>query len=223
MTTISRTGPFVPSLGNFDSQANLQIAYPAASQQPGMMAYCTDAGWVAADGNDWSGVDLEYALILASTYTLTSSTSSQQLFNVPAGGTLALPAAMAYFFECFFSLSSMSATSGNMGFDILGAGSATLTSSAWMAWGLDATTQTTAATIGGSFSATNAATGDIITATTGTAVSAYVKGVFRIANAGTIIPSVKLTTGAAAVVGANSYFRCWPAGIGAVASVGPWA
>ena len=56
MTTISRTGPYVPNLGNFDTIANLQLAYAGASQQPGTTAFCTDAGLVYSDGTYWKPV-----------------------------------------------------------------------------------------------------------------------------------------------------------------------
>jgi hypothetical protein len=53
MTTIARAGPWVPNLGNFDTLANLQLAYPGASQYPGTTAFCTDSGPMYSDGSGW--------------------------------------------------------------------------------------------------------------------------------------------------------------------------
>jgi hypothetical protein len=167
--------------------------------------------------------DTEQFVCLASSYTLTSATTTQKLFNATSNGALTVPGGATFFFECFFSLSGMSATSGNCLFDVLGAGTATLTSAAWTAVGMDATTPGTAAAAGGSFTAAHASAGNIVTAATGTAMVAQIKGVIRTNAAGTIIPSVGLTTAAAAVVGANSWFRIWPVGSSTVASVGDWS
>jgi hypothetical protein len=165
----------------------------------------------------------EQFLALTATYTLTSTTATQKLFNIPTNGSLTVAALTTYFFECFFSLSSMSATSGNTKFDVLGAGTATLTSSAWTAVGQDSTTPGTAGAPGGSFTATNVSSGDIVTAAVNTGLYADIRGIVRINAAGTIIPSVGLTTAAAAVVGVNSYFRIWPVGSNTVTAVGNWS
>lgn len=53
MTTTTRAGPWIPNIGNFDTLANLQIAYPGASQYPGTSAFCADAGWCYSDGTSW--------------------------------------------------------------------------------------------------------------------------------------------------------------------------
>jgi hypothetical protein len=116
----------------------------------------------------------------------------------------------------------MSATSGNLKFDVLGAGTATLSSTAWSAIGLDATTLGTAAAVSGSFMAANVSSGDIVVAATATGMFVTIRGIIRINTGGTIIPSVLLTTAAAAVVGVNSYFRIWPVGSNTVTSVGNW-
>ena len=54
-------------------------------------------------------------------------------------------------------------------------------------------------------------------------VGAIVKGIFRINGAGTIIPSIQLTTASAAVIGVNTWFKCYPVGTNTVISVGNWA
>lgn len=163
-----------------------------------------------------------YFARLTSNYTLTSTTNSQKAFNIPANGALTLPSNTAYLFECFLSIDTMSATSGNMGFDILGAGTATISNQAWLAHGLDATTQTTPAAISGTVNVA-ALTTDIVTAATGTAVHVYIRGNFSITTGGTIIPSIKLTTATAAVMKAGSFFKVERIGLDTVTTVGPWA
>lgn len=158
-----------------------------------------------------------------STNALTSSTALQKVFNTSTNGALTVAAATTYFFECMLNISGMSATSGNMGFSIVGAGTATFTSAGWQAIGLDATTLTTATAMGGIYSAASAQTGDIVLAGTGTAVTVIIKGVMRINAGGTIIPSIQLTTASSAIVGVNSWFKCSPVGSNIVTSVGNWS
>ena len=95
------------------------------------------------------GIFAEQFCCTNTAYTLTSTTNLQKIFNVSTNGAVAVAAATSYFFECSLNLSNMSATSGNFGFSIGGAGTATFTSASWQSFGLDATTQTTAAAVGG--------------------------------------------------------------------------
>jgi len=170
---------------------------------------------------------IEHFVARTGTKTMTSNTALQAIFSGGTGGltsgALTVGASTSYFFEMSINVSAMSATSGNMGFSIVGAGTATFTSAAWHAFGLDATTQTIAAAAGTTWQSTAGATGNIITAGVGTAASAIVKGIFRINGAGTIIPSIQLTTASAAVIGVNTWFKCYPVGTNTVISIGNWA
>jgi len=170
---------------------------------------------------------IEHFVARTGTKTMTSNTALQAIFSGGTGGltsgALTVGASTSYFFEMSINVSAMSATSGNMGFSIVGAGTATFTSAAWHAFGLDSTTQQTAAAAGTSWQSTAGATGNIVTAAVGTAASAIVKGIFRINGAGTIIPSIQLTTASAAVIGVNTWFKCYPVGTNTVVSVGNWA
>jgi len=171
----------------------------------------------------------EHFVARTGTKTMTSNTALQSIFDNTTGtggltsGALTVGASTSYFFEMSINVSAMSATSGNMGFSIVGAGTATFTSAAWHAFGLDSTTQQTAAAAGTSWQSTAGATGNIVTAAVGTSASAIVKGIFRINGAGTIIPSIQLTTASAAVIGVNTWFKCYPVGTNTVISVGNWA
>jgi hypothetical protein len=62
-----------------------------------------------------------------------------------------------------------------------------------------------------------------VTAATGTAMALSARGTFAVTSAGTIIPSIKLFTAAAATVKAESYFKCWRAGAHDAASGGAWS
>jgi len=205
------------TLGNIEFQSTTISSQPDA----GGVMYFTPAP------SSRAAVVSEHFAIRVGTKTMTSNTSLQSIF---AGGTsgltsgaLTLPGQTTYFFECSLNLSSMSSTSGNVGFSIVGAGTATFNSAAWHAIGLDATTQTTAAALGGIWSNANAQTGNIVTAATGTACSVLIKGVFSINVGGTIIPSIQLTTAAAAIIGVNTWFKCYPVGFGDVSTTGAWA
>lgn len=183
----------------------------------------TPAEWDASYNETHSVTSMA---ITTATKTLTSTTASQAIFSNTAGlttGALTVDAATTYEFEAMLNLSSMSATSGNMGFSILGAGTATFTSAMWAANGLDATAQTTAAAIGGMYSASATATGNIVTAATGTALHVHIRGMFRVNAGGTIIPSLQLTTATAAVLGVNSYFKCTNIGSNTFQNIGRWA
>jgi len=160
---------------------------------------------------------------LTGSYVLTSTTSAQKLFNVPSSGSLTVAASTRYMFEGVLYITGMSGTSGNTGFDIIGAGTATFTSALWAVAGLDSTTPTTAAAVGGCIVASNSNTVNIVTAATGTGLFATLSGQFRVNQGGTIIPSVDLTTAAAATVQPDTYFACWPVSTANATSIGNWA
>jgi hypothetical protein len=156
------------------------------------------------------------------TYTLTSSTAAQKLFNASTNGTLTLPIG-TYRYEAFVYLASMSGTSGNGAFGILGAGNATIASALSMATGFDAAIGAGAA-CGGSYWTGVTSNAAIVTVATGASLGVTVRGTFRVSAAGTIIPSFTLTTAAAAVVQTNSYFMARRISDSATATTyGPWS
>lgn len=156
------------------------------------------------------------------TYTLTSSTAAQKLFNASTNGTLTLPIG-TYRYEAFVYLASMSGTNGNGAFGILGAGNATIASALSMATGFDAGIGAGAA-CGGSYWTGVTSNAAIVTIATGASLGVTVRGTFRVSAAGTIIPSFTLTTAAAAVVQTNSYFMARRISDSATATTyGPWS
>lgn len=162
-------------------------------------------------------VDAEQLITLTSTYTLTSQTAAQKLFNASANGAATLPVG-TYFFECFFDLSSMSGSSGGFGWDLT-AGTATIGAIKWWSTANKAALATAAAPQNTVNTAANTA---IVTATTNTVGWARIAGKLRISAAGTVIPQVSLGVAAAAVVGVDSYFRIWRVGSNTVTTTGTW-
>jgi hypothetical protein len=164
-------------------------------------------------------IDAEQFISLTSAYTLTSQTAAQKLFNSTTNGALTVKAGTSYFFECFYTLSSMSGTSGSFGFAI--GGTATLTSIGWRSEGAKQTSLTTATTMQQTYN-TTAANTTLVSAATTTGGIMRIRGIIRINAAGTIIPQVSLGVAAAAIVGTNSYFRITPIGTNTITNIGNW-
>lgn len=154
--------------------------------------------------------------------TLNNVGTEQQLFNQSTNGRLNL-AVGTYRFHCMFILTSMSATSGNLGFDLLGTGTAAFGTVMYHVIGADSTTLTSTGTRSGIFATAAQATAPIVAGATGTSVGVQITGVFEISTAGTIQPSVTLSTAAAAVLAAGSHFECWSIGDTSVGTVGDWS
>jgi hypothetical protein len=159
---------------------------------------------------------------LTSNYTLTSQTAAQKLFNWSTNGAVTL-ATGRYYFRCQIYLLSMSATSGNGAFQLLGAGTATLANILYQASGLDNTTPLVVGARGGSAAITQNSPASIVTAGTGTGMVADITGHFNVTVTGTLIPSIALVTAAAAVVQAGSWFACWRLADTGSNTVGTWS
>ena len=110
------------------------------------------------------------------TYTLTSSTAAQKLFNASTNGTLTLPIG-TYRYEAFLYLTTMSATSGNGAFGILGAGAATISAALSQAVGFDAVPGAGAA-IGGSYWTGNISNAAIVTVAVAASLGVAIRGTF---------------------------------------------
>lgn len=146
--------------------------------------------------------------LLTATYTLTSTTSAQKIFNGTTNGAFNATAGTLYDVEIFFSISSMSATSGNGQF--LFGGTATFTSLSYNITGIDATTFTTPASTNETYLQTSSSAASMVSAGVGTAMYAKVKGIVKINAGGTVIPQIALVTAAAGVVGIGSYMKFTP-------------
>ena len=158
-------------------------------------------------------------VLLNTAYTLTSQTAAQKLFNASTNGALSLEIG-SYDFECVFSLSAMSATSGTFGFALGGTATATQT---WHAAASKSAALTSGATWQLSYNTgPNTAITDLSTSTVGSAV---IRGRLSVTAAGTLIPQVSLSVAAPAVVGAGAYVKVGLIGAASSANVlvGNWS
>lgn len=144
-------------------------------------------------------------VMLSSDYALTSTTATQKLFNSTTNGALTLPVGV-YSYVCQFRLVGMSSTSGNISFDLLGAGTAVIdpTSQSYTT-GQDGPTLSPSTQSGEIFDGA-LATGPIVTASTTAAMAVRIRGMIRVTTAGTIIPSVALANASAASVKQGGFF-----------------
>lgn len=196
----------------FLSGVNLTTPTAGVLEYDGAVFYQTSA----ANNRGLSAT--EHFIVLTSANTLASQTAAQPIFDGgggPANGAITL-ATGTYWFECVFSLTGMSATSGSFGFAF--AGTATYSQS-WTSIATDAALATAANT---QTTFNTAANTTLCTASTSTTGYAIIRGIVRITAAGTLIPSVSQTTAAAADVGADSHFFIKQLGNSTVVSLGNW-
>jgi hypothetical protein len=157
--------------------------------------------YISAVADDFSGP--EYWMMLSANYTMTSTTATQKLFNATTNGALTLGVGV-YEYRSMLYLTSMSATSGNLTFNILGAGTATIGSNS-LSYNTSQDGGTTApvSQSGSPFVSTGVTPAATITPAGN--FSGVFRGMIRITAAGTVIPSVSLQNAAAAVVQVGSH------------------
>lgn len=199
LTFVSGTSLTTPGAGALEYDGSIFYASPKASNR-GLMKTV-------------------YVASLSSTYTLASQTAAQKLFNTSTNGAITLDVG-TYWFECSFTLTSMSASSGSFGFAL---GGTATKSEGWQANAMKVATLSSSANTTNLTYQTGAQTA-LVTANTNTSGFAYIEGFIRITVAGTIIPQVSLGVAAAAVVGANSYFKIVPvSGSATGTNIGNWS
>jgi len=178
---------------NLTSGTNLTTATAGAIEYDGTVFYATPTA------SQRGVITAEQIILLQSAYTLTSQTAAQKLFNTPTNGQVTLSVG-TYGFECFYSLSSMSATSGTFGFAL--GGTATKTQF-YLATADKRPTLSIAGTTSATYNVTAANT-----ALTAVDINqggfAQISGIINVSVAGTIIPQVSLGIAAAAIVGIGS-------------------
>lgn len=200
----------------FQSGTNLTSATAGVMEYDGKVHSSTHAA------NERGVITSEQWCRLSSTYTLTNQTAAQQLFNSSANGAVTVAGSTSYHFECQFNVTSLSASSHNVGFAI--GGTATLTSIKWFA--LSSVGSLGAAVTSSNFimTANAAETSVLAVATTNQNFCAAIRGIVCVNAGGTIIPQIsQLTASAAGVVGINSFFRLWPVGTNTDVSFGNWS
>jgi hypothetical protein len=195
----------------FTSGTNMTTPTAGSLEFDGNVVYATTLG-----SSNRGVVMTEAIQVLSGAYTLTSQTAAQKLFNATTNGAVTLPIGV-YHFECLFSLTSMSASSGSFGFAL--GGTATFT----QAWHAEANKSALATASAGSNSFNTAANTTLIAVNTTTTGYAIIHGIIRVSVSGTIIPQVSLGVAAAAIVGANSFFRITPIGGSGATSIGNWS
>lgn len=154
--------------------------------------------------------------------SLSNAGTEQAIFNAPTNGRITLPVGL-YRMEALVYVTGMSATSGNMSIDPRGAGTAVCGSWLYHVVGVDNSTPTNAAAQTGCFAITQQTVASALTAGTGTAAGARLRGTFEVTTAGTLIPSLTLVTASAATLAAGSYFMFQPLSTATNATnYGPW-
>jgi hypothetical protein len=186
----------VPPL-DFIAGTNTTTAIAGAVEYDGSAFYSS----VAASTR--GTVPSEQYVVLNTAYTLTSQTTAQRLFNNTTNGEVTLPVG-TYQFECSFTLSSLSSTTGTFGFGL--AGAATFTQK-WVAIANKTATPGTAAA---ALISSQTAVAPIVTASTATGGNAFIRGIINVTVAGTVIPQIITSVAAAGVVAVGSYFKVSP-------------
>lgn len=189
---------------------------PLGSATTGTFEFENPAFYMTGATSQRGAVLVDQYTIQTATHTLTSQTAAQALFDSTTNGAVTLVAG-TYEFECQFSLSSMSGSSGSFGFAL--GGGATFTQYWWSL----ANKATLATAANGQVTFNTAANTAIATASTATVAFARIHGVVIVTVGGTLIPQVSLGVAAAAVVGVGSYFKIRALGGATAASSGNWS
>lgn len=159
--------------------------------------------FISPVADDFSGP--EYWVRLGANYTLTSTTATQKLFNTTTNGSIQL-AVGVYEYSLLAQLSGMSATSGNLGINLLGAGTAVIGSTSLSyVMGQDGGTTVAATNVSATPFSGSTSLNPVVIAGLASTLVFSARGLITVTTAGTIIPSVALGTAAAAVVLAGTY------------------
>jgi hypothetical protein len=178
-------------------------------------------------GGGGGGGHTYYAMTQAD-YTLANSTAVQRVFNGSASGALTL-ATGTYDFEMMLYITAMGSTSGNVGFSLIGAGTAAIAGSRSMirVMGVDSSTPNNAGAQNGRWQPGPSGvvlSAPVVSATTGTAAAFSVTGILDVGTAGTIIPSVNLQNAiSTARINTGSHFIIRRIANTATATVGSWS
>jgi hypothetical protein len=163
---------------------------------------------------------------LSSDYTLTDNGTAQKAFNATSSGTITLPASSAYLLEFEYLITSTGTTSHTWA--VLFAGTATWTSNMMTVHGRSGATSLATLTADSSASTTDVTTALVMTAASTSATENVIlsgRGTLRVANAGTLIPQVKIstTTNGTPTMKANSWVRLTPIGANTATTLGNWS
>lgn len=188
--------------------------------EAGVVEMDANALYATTDAGNRGYIPVRHFIRADATRTFTSSIVSQAIFTTPANGRLTLETG-TYFFRGILNIGSMSATSGNLLFNVLGAGTATLGALLFHVVGVDGANATAAAQ-SGSTAVTSSTPASALTAGVGAAATLNITGSFEVTVAGTLIPSITMVTAAASVLAIGSFLGFERIGSTTVTSVGQW-
>jgi len=203
-------------------QCNTLTLVAMANAMAGALEYDGKVLYFSPEAGARGVVGAKYIICPTGANVLTATTPEQALFDDVGAGTLTLPTG-TYLWHALASFVTMEAAAAtNLAFDILGAGTATVTA-LWMADGGENAINVAGAN---SMSMSNQAQSPAAVVVGGATANLQLRkmGMFRITIAGTIIPSVTLgTAGGTPRRTADSFFVCELVGSSTVQSVGPWS
>lgn len=176
--------------------------------------------YATTDAGNRGYVPIKHYIRADSARAFTSNTSSQALFTSPANGRITLETGL-YRVQAVLHFTGMSATSGNLLINLLGAGTATVGTWMWMILGVDAA-QATGTVAGGSSIVTSTSPAQPVPAQTGSTLTIEIQGSFEVTAAGTLIPAMTLTTASAASLAAGSFLMLERMGSVTAVSLGQW-
>lgn len=219
--TFVNTAPaFAAGSASANSWPKLAAGTLLTTAEAGALELDANALYGTTDAGNRGVIPIEHIIRQDSTYTLTSQTTAQQVFNASTNGRITLETG-TYMFEALIALTSMSATSGNATFDL--SGTATLGAILWLGFGRDIAADGATGTLAGSWSAdATLVAAPLITAGTATAALFKLQGTFEVTAAGTLQLRILLQTAAAAVVSAGSFLRLRRVGSTSLTTVGQW-
>lgn len=189
---------------------------------PAIVKVYSSSGWVDIVIIPTDEIAPAYWIRTASNYTLSNTTSAQKFFNTTTNGELTLDTG-TYEFEWLVMMDQMSGTSGNATLNILGTGTCTMEQVGMVYFGADINNPDNVTSFSGATSTTEYTQTNAVTAGTGDSLNLYLRGIFKVSAAGTIVPMVSLTNATStAFVKAGSYFKVRRIGSHSVNYVGAW-
>lgn len=206
---------------NLTSGTNLTTAAAGAYEYDGKALYFTSVA------SSRQVVNAEQFTSIISDTAGSNVNTAQNIFGTTED-VLTVAASTSYAFEAVYFITRAAGTTSHTT-SILFGGSATFTSIGYLAAvsNVAGTPPTVTLTNAQHTWSTTAAGVTVIAASTSATENLLIKlrGILRIANAGTIIPQFQYSVapGGAPTFRANSFFRCWPIGSNTIAAVGNWA
>lgn len=219
--TIPATVTFTAGSASANSWPKLPTGTLLTSAESGAIERDADTWYLTTDDGNRGQISGWHWIRQDSSRTLPNDTNENKLFDSVTNGTITLETGL-YEFESIFSVTSMSATSGNALIDWLGAGTATIGTWLYIISGRDGTAANSGAW-NGAIRTTQDSQASGVPASTGTEMCVWGRGTFEVTGAGTMIPSIALVTAAASSVTAGSFFRVRRIGSTSMVSVGQWS